>query len=337
MYFNLLICKLTCEIIKTQFCHMLKRLISIFIAAATLNVGNSVLAQTITDQPIEINITAEEKILLTNDYKTDEGFYQYNLTDKNSSKTTTISISANSINKYSLVEFCFEGIDNEPKWTTKSSATIATPTNETFVTIKAKSESGLVYQTQVKIENTRSFSAVYVIVIIAIILVVASAIYFRTRYKLVHTTLTLENELTDRKKEIFKLSSGKYIAPQVVETMLKQSDYIDNAFVFGADQKFASAVVVPDYNKLKAWAEAQGIKEESKEKLLENQKVNKFLNEIVASANAKLAAHENVKKVHFRFDEWTTDNGMLSQTLKFKRRNLQAFYAELIADTYRNA
>ena len=144
-------------------------------------------------------------------------------------------------------------------------------------------------------------------------------------------------KITDRKKEIFKLSSGKYIAPQVVETMLKQSDYIDNAFVFGADQKFASAVVVPDYNKLKAWAEAQGIKEESKEKLLENQKVNKFLNEIVASANAKLAAHENVKKVHFRFDEWTTDNGMLSQTLKFKRRNLQAFYAELIADTYRNA
>lgn len=202
MYFNSLICKLTCEVTKTQFCHMLKRLISIFITAVTLNIGNSVLAQTITDQPIEINITAEEKILLTNDYKTDEGFYQYNLTDKNSNKTTTIAISANSINKYSLVEFCFEGIDNEPKWSTKSSATIVTPTNEIFVTIKAKSESGLVYQTQVKIENSRSFSAVYVIVIIAIILVVASAIYFRTRYKLVHTTLTLENELTDRKKEI---------------------------------------------------------------------------------------------------------------------------------------
>ena len=144
-------------------------------------------------------------------------------------------------------------------------------------------------------------------------------------------------KITDRKKEIFKLSSGKYIAPQVIETLLKETDYIENAFVFGAGEKFASAVIIPSYGKLNAYAEGQGIKAEKKEQLLENQAIVKVLNDCVASVNAQLAAHENIKKVHFRFDEWTTDNGMLSQTLKLKRRNLQTFYADLIAETFKGA
>ena len=144
-------------------------------------------------------------------------------------------------------------------------------------------------------------------------------------------------KITDRKKEIFKLSSGKYIAPQVIETLLKETELIENAFVFGADEKFASAVIIPSYGKLNALAETNGIKVEKKEQLLENQDVLKALNDCVNSVNAQLAAHENIKKVHFRFDDWTTDNGMLSQTLKLKRRNLQAQYADLIAETYKNA
>ena len=144
-------------------------------------------------------------------------------------------------------------------------------------------------------------------------------------------------KITDRKKEIFKLSSGKYIAPQVIETLLKETDYIENAFVFGAGEKFASAVIIPSYGKLNAYADGQGIKAEKKEQLLENQAIVKVLNDCVASVNAQLAAHENIKKVHFRFDDWTTDNGMLSQTLKLKRRNLQSFYADLIAETFKGA
>ena len=144
-------------------------------------------------------------------------------------------------------------------------------------------------------------------------------------------------KITDRKKEIFKLSSGKYIAPQVIETLLKETELIENAFVFGADEKFASAVIIPSYGKLNALAETKGIKVEKKEQLLENQDVLKALNDCVNSVNAQLAAHENIKKVHFRFDDWPTDNGMLSQTLKLKRRNLQAQYADLIAETYKNA
>ncbi|MCR5709806.1 MAG: long-chain fatty acid--CoA ligase [Bacteroidales bacterium] len=142
-------------------------------------------------------------------------------------------------------------------------------------------------------------------------------------------------KITDRKKEIFKLSSGKYIAPQVIETLLRESDFIDNAYVFGADEKFASAVIIPAYAKIKEFAEKEGIDAESKEALLQDSKVLQLLNGEVAAVNAKIAAHENIKKPHFAFDEWTPDNGMLSQTLKPKRRNLFKRYAGVIAETYK--
>ena len=142
-------------------------------------------------------------------------------------------------------------------------------------------------------------------------------------------------KITDRKKEIFKLSSGKYIAPQVIETLLRESPYIENAFVFGANEKFASAIIIPAYAKVKEYAESRGDKVEKKEQLLQNKGVMDLLNAEVAAVNAKLAAHENIKKAHFVFDEWTPDNEMLSQTLKPKRRNLLKRYEQTIADTYK--
>ena len=144
-------------------------------------------------------------------------------------------------------------------------------------------------------------------------------------------------KITDRKKEIFKLSSGKYIAPQVIETLLRESEYIDNAYVFGANEKFASAVIIPSYNKVKAFADEKGIQVDDKDQLLKNKDVEELLGKEVAAVNAKLAAHENVKRPTFLFDEWNTDNGMLSQTLKLNRRNLQKRYEKLIADTYVNS
>ena len=142
-------------------------------------------------------------------------------------------------------------------------------------------------------------------------------------------------KITDRKKEIFKLSSGKYIAPQVIETLLRESPYIENAFVFGANEKFASAIIIPAFAKVKEYAESRGAKIEKKEQLLENKAAMELLNAEVQEVNAKLAAHENLKKTHFVFDEWTPDNEMLSQTLKPKRRNLLKRYEQVIADTYK--
>ena len=142
-------------------------------------------------------------------------------------------------------------------------------------------------------------------------------------------------KITDRKKEIFKLSSGKYIAPQVIETLLRESPYIENAFVFGSNEKFASAIILPSAAKLKEYAEGLGLQIEKKEKYLENPEIMKLLNAQVAEVNAKLAAHENIKKPYFVFDEWTPDNEMLSQTLKPKRRNLLKRYADVIADIFK--
>ena len=86
---------------------------------------------------------------------------------------------------------------------------------------------------------------------------------------------------------------------------------------------------------MKEYADGKGIKADDKDQLLENKDIIALLNKEVATVNAKVADHENVKKAHFVFDEWSPDNGMLSQTLKPKRRNLNKRYAEIIATTYK--
>lgn len=152
-------------------------------------------------------------------------------------------------------------------------------------------------------------------------------------------------KITDRKKEIFKLSAGKYVAPQVIENLLKESDFIDNAFVFGENRKFASAIIVPNKAKLKEYALKNKIdisipvgktQWAPDDVLLANTQIVKLLHEEVEKVNRKLAPHENVKREHLVLDEWNADNGLLSQTLKPKRKNLLAKYASLVEETYRS-
>lgn len=152
-------------------------------------------------------------------------------------------------------------------------------------------------------------------------------------------------KITDRKKEIFKLSAGKYVAPQVIENLLKESEFIDNAFVFGENRKFASAIIIPNKAKLKDYAKQNKIDVSipvgktqwaPDDALIANPLIVKLLHEEVEKVNAKLAPHENVKREHYALDEWNADNGLLSQTLKPKRKNLLAKYAAQIEDTYKN-
>ena len=140
-------------------------------------------------------------------------------------------------------------------------------------------------------------------------------------------------KITDRKKEIFKLSAGKYVAPQAVETKLKESRYIDNAFVVGANQKFASAIIVPDFARLKEWAADNGIKG-TNEELIRNPEVIALIHKEVAKVNAELAFHEQIKREQLAADDWSVANGLLSQTLKLKRKALNAKYASLIDVIY---
>lgn len=141
--------------------------------------------------------------------------------------------------------------------------------------------------------------------------------------------------ITDRKKEIFKLSSGKYIAPQMIENKLRESNYIENCIVFGEHQKFASAIILPNMEELRLWCNKNDIQTDiSAEELLRNRRVVDLLNKEVSLINKSLSDYENIKKCIFSTDTWSVDNGMLSQTLKPKRANIFLKYKSAIDAIY---
>ena len=142
-------------------------------------------------------------------------------------------------------------------------------------------------------------------------------------------------KITDRKKEIFKLSAGKYVAPQVIENYLKDSPYIENCMVIGANEKFASAILTPNMSKLHHWATENKIDFKSDEELIAIPKVISKIHEEVEKVNTKLAPHEQIKKERIVCDEWSVANNALSQTLKLKRAVLIKKYSEIIKDIYR--
>ncbi len=141
-------------------------------------------------------------------------------------------------------------------------------------------------------------------------------------------------KITDRKKEIFKLSAGKYVAPQVIENLLKESPYIENAMVIGERQKFASAIIVPDFQALTDWAKHQKISFDSHDDLIHKQPVVDFIHQEVEKVNRQLAFHEQIKRERLACDEWTVANNLLSQTLKLKRARLMEKYDSLIKEIY---
>ena len=141
-------------------------------------------------------------------------------------------------------------------------------------------------------------------------------------------------KITDRKKEIFKLSAGKYIAPQPIETSLKETKYIDNCIVVGENQKLAAAIILPDKEKLKGYAKRHHIAYKDLDDLIANEQVYNRIKRDVDAVNSKLAPYEAIKKFRLVNDEWTAANGMLSQTLKLKRKNIIARYSSLIDDIF---
>ncbi len=142
-------------------------------------------------------------------------------------------------------------------------------------------------------------------------------------------------KITDRKKEIFKLSNGKYVAPQAIETRLKEtSDFISNCMVVGENEKFASAIIIPSFSKLASYAKYKKISFKDNDDLLKNPDVQNLLHRQIDKVNATLAPHEQIKRERYINAEWTVDNKMLSQTLKLKRANIYAKYKDTIKEIY---
>lgn len=143
-------------------------------------------------------------------------------------------------------------------------------------------------------------------------------------------------KITDRKKEIFKLSAGKYIAPQVVEALITESPFVENCMVIGENQKFASALIVPSFDRIVEFLEDKHptIAHLNKKELIDNEIVVAKLIEEINRLNKTLAPHEQIRRPKFIMEEWTPLNGMLSQTLKLRRHAISNKYKELINEIF---
>jgi long-chain acyl-CoA synthetase len=142
--------------------------------------------------------------------------------------------------------------------------------------------------------------------------------------------------ITDRKKEMFKLSAGKYIAPQVIENKLKESSFIEQAMVIGENQKFASALLSPDFSFLHDWCSIHKIQFRDNAELIELPEVLERFSREVKEVNKSLGEFEQIKRFRLVTEEWTPQTGELSPTLKLKRNYLTKEYKDLISEIYFN-
>ena len=143
-------------------------------------------------------------------------------------------------------------------------------------------------------------------------------------------------KITDRKKEIFKLSAGKYIAPQMIENKLKESFFIEQAMVVGENQKFASAIIMPNFTFLHDWCSIHKIQYQNNDELVNNKEVIARFQKEVKEINKSLGDHENVKKIRLLPDTWTPETGEMSPTLKLRRNVLKEKYNNIIEEIYNN-
>jgi len=141
--------------------------------------------------------------------------------------------------------------------------------------------------------------------------------------------------ITDRKKDLFKLSNGKYIAPQLIESLLKQSEFVSQVVVLGTGRKQPAALVVPDWENLKqALAETGQAFSADKVELSKNSVAIKIVQRDVAALTAQLADYERIRRVALLPNEFSIDSGELTPTLKVKRRVIDERFGDLIEELY---
>ncbi len=141
-------------------------------------------------------------------------------------------------------------------------------------------------------------------------------------------------KITDRKKEMFKLSGGKYIAPQMIENKLKASFFIEQVMVIGEGEKFASAIISPNFVYLHDWCSQRRIHFQNNEALIHKREVLAQFHKEVTAINKTLGEHEEIKRFRLVNDEWTPQTGELSPTLKLKRNYIVEKYKPVINEIY---
>lgn len=145
-------------------------------------------------------------------------------------------------------------------------------------------------------------------------------------------------KITDRKKEIFKTSGGKYIIPQAMENKFKESRFIEQIMVIGEGEKHPAALIVPQYEFLREWAKRKEIKlaDDSNATLIQNDDVIKRIGQEVNHFNSFFGNYEQIKKFELLDQEMAIETGELTPTLKLKRKNIMEIHKEKVEKIYRS-
>ncbi len=141
-------------------------------------------------------------------------------------------------------------------------------------------------------------------------------------------------KITDRKKELFKTSGGKYVAPQPIENLMKESPMIEQIMVVGAERKFVGALIVPSEANLREWMHLQNIKFQSLATAIQEPIVKEHFKDIVSTYNDRFNPVEQVKRFELLPAEWTIDSGELTPTLKIKRKIIMEKYKDAVERIY---
>ena len=143
-------------------------------------------------------------------------------------------------------------------------------------------------------------------------------------------------KITDRKKEIFKTSSGKYIAPQPIEQLVRESPFIEHIMVVGENRNYTAALIIPNFEYLKNWCAVKHIAFGSKEKAVQNPRIIKRIKVELDRFNRDLGQTEKIKKFRLLAAEWSLESGELSPTLKLRRKFILEKYSQVIEETYQS-
>ena len=142
-------------------------------------------------------------------------------------------------------------------------------------------------------------------------------------------------KITDRKKELFKTSGGKYVAPAAIENKLKESPFVEQVMVVGADQKFVGALIVPSIANLKEWMRLKGINFTTNEDAVHNPKVLELYKELIESFNKFFNHVEQIKKFELLPQEWSIDTGEMTPKLSMKRKVIMEKFKGAIDRIYK--
>lgn len=143
-------------------------------------------------------------------------------------------------------------------------------------------------------------------------------------------------KITDRKKEIFKTSGGKFVVPQPIENKMKENFLIGQIIIVGDQQKFVSALIVPNFNSLKDWCNRHGVNYTNNTDIVKNPQVIQAYQEAIDKFNPQFNHVEQIKKFTLLPEEWTVDSGELTPSEKMKRKVIMKKYATAIDAMYDN-